>query len=418
MGVSIREKERGSGLWWVFVHHHGKRYSKLIGSRKAAREVKTELEKRLAEKDWNLEEIKSPALPTLKQYLAGWQKEDGSYQLGWLERRKDELKESTHESYNSIIENHLLPQFGNKPIDQIELSKVYDFITDLKNRRKIQTARNVKNCLSAIYQTAITIDRIVNANPTNFKLKKANQNVTEDEEEEILPFTREERTILEETLREHYPSYYPLVFAGFRLGTRIGELFGLKWRDVDLHEGIVNIRRQITRGKITTPKSKNSKRSIRMSPQLIELLQALKAKRIKERSLINIEHSTIEDEWVFCNRDGGLLNYGNFVNRVWNRAIEKALLSHRGTHAIRHTYATLRLSTGDPIAQVSKELGHSKPEITFRTYFKWMPKESRTDLSTLDETTNSEAFPHQTAPYTHPDDERAIKKARQSSLTH
>jgi len=51
---------------------------------------------------------------------------------------------------------------------------------------------------------------------------------------------------------------------------------------------------------------------------------------------------------------------------------------------LRHTYATLRLSKGDSLAEVSKEMGHSSAEITYKTYYKWLPKESRTNIDELD----------------------------------
>ncbi|MGV8080315.1 MAG: hypothetical protein AB2L22_09685 [Syntrophales bacterium] len=51
---------------------------------------------------------------------------------------------------------------------------------------------------------------------------------------------------------------------------------------------------------------------------------------------------------------------------------------------MRHTYATLRLSKGDPLAEVSKEMGHGTPIITYRTYYKWLPSESRTNIDELD----------------------------------
>ena len=89
-------------------------------------------------------------------------------------------------------------------------------------------------------------------------------------------------------------------------------------------------------------------------------------------------------EWVFPNEEGGFLNYGNFVHRVWNKAIEKSKLRRRTPHDMRHSYATLRLSKGDSLAELSKEMGHSNPDITYRTYYKWMPKESRSNIDELD----------------------------------
>ena len=89
-------------------------------------------------------------------------------------------------------------------------------------------------------------------------------------------------------------------------------------------------------------------------------------------------------DWDFCNEVGGYLNYYNFVDRIWNRAIEVSGLRKRTIHDLRHTYATLRLSKGDSLAEVSKEMGHSSPDITYKYYYKWLPKESRSNIDELD----------------------------------
>ena len=92
--------------------------------------------------------------------------------------------------------------------------------------------------------------------------------------------------------------------------------------------------------------------------------------------------------WVFCGRTGKRLHQGNFINRVWHPAVERAGLSHRTPHDMRHTYATLRLSLGHPLAEVSKEMGHSTTDITYRTYYKWIPSESISDIDRLDHRPN------------------------------
>ena len=51
---------------------------------------------------------------------------------------------------------------------------------------------------------------------------------------------------------------------------------------------------------------------------------------------------------------------------------------------MRHTYATLRLSKGDSLAEVSKKMGHGNTDLTYKTYYKWLPKESRTNIDELD----------------------------------
>ena len=64
--------------------------------------------------------------------------------------------------------------------------------------------------------------------------------------------------------------------------------------------------------------------------------------------------------------------------------MEKSGLRRRTPHDMRHTYATLRLSKGDSLAEVSKEMGHATTGITYRAYYKWLPKESRSNIDELD----------------------------------
>lgn len=137
-----------------------------------------------------------------------------------------------------------------------------------------------------------------------------------------------------------------------------------------------------------------------MTSQLAEIFKQHKA-HMAERTLKQGWKSM--PEWIFVNEDGTSLNYGNFLHRVWNRAMDKSGLRRRTPHDMRHTYATLRLSKGDSLAEVSKEMGHSTAEITYRTYYRWLPKESRSNIDELDT--------QPSATYTQPEAERGLKKS-------
>jgi integrase len=65
---------------------------------------------------------------------------------------------------------------------------------------------------------------------------------------------------------------------------------------------------------------------------------------------------------------------------------------------VRHTYATLRISKGDNIADVSKQLGHHSVKLTLDTYYHWIPGKKKSEVDELDDPT----FLHPSAPYTHP----------------
>lgn len=320
------------------------------------------------------------SLPTLNEYVNGWEDSAGFHQ-GWLNKTaKLSLKRSTRLGYQNILKNHLLSEFGSKRLDEITSRLIGDFIYKLfKEGLRSGTIRNIKNCLSAILRHASYQDGYIESNPARGVKVPKPEDETPLREPEPLSWT--DRDHLEGVFQNNFPLAYPLVVWGFRTGLRIGELFALKWEDIDFHNRQIYVQRNIVQGKITTPKSYASRRHVRMTTHFIEVLKDHRRK-MKEKKLKK-GWSEVSN-WVFCNEEGGFLNYGNFLNRIWNKAIEKSELRRRTPHDMRHTYATLRLSKGDSLAEVSKEMGHSSPNLTFSTYYKWMPKESRSDIDELD----------------------------------
>jgi len=382
MAVKIRERPKGSGDWWVYIDHHGKRKAKKIGKdKRLAREVANKIEAKLVLGEMDLGENQEDSVPTLKGYVHGWTDGKGDVFLGWYDKVAGlKLKYSTRQGYRRIIEKHLLPKFGGKKLDEITSRMIGDYIyLGMKEGWRASTARNIKNCLSSILQHAYNPDGYIPLNPARgIPISKPEDEVPAREPD---PLSWEERDILEAAFWKHSPRFYPLVVCGFRTGLRIGELIALQWQDLDFHNKLLLVQRNVARGKITTPKSVSSERYVRMTSQLIETLKEHR-KALKEVKLRKKWNSV--PEWVFPNQEGGFINYGNFIYRIWNPVMEKSGLRRRTPHDMRHTYATLRLSKGDSLAEVSKEMGHSTTEITYRTYYKWLPKESRSDIDELD----------------------------------
>ncbi len=398
MGVKVKERPEGSGIWWIFIDHHGKRKAKKIGKdKRTAFEVAKKIEAKLTLGDFNLDNEKSQA-PTLKEYIDGWKDSAGESQIGWYDKvALLSLKYSTYRSYRLIIDQTIIPAFGSKPLNEITSRMIGDLISQkVKGGLRSSTVRNVKNCLSAILRYAVNPDDLISLNPArNVPIPKPED---ERQSKEQDPFTWEERAKIEETFEKGFSSYYPLVVCGFRTGLRIGEIIGLQWQDVDFFQKLILVQRNITRGKITSPKSRSSRRHVRMTSQLVEVLKQHK-KYMMERTLKQGWKSI--PDWIFPNEDGSLLNYG-FIYNVWNRAMDKSGLRRRTPHDMRHTYATLRLSKGDSLAEVSKEMGHSTTGITYGTYYKWLPKESRSDIDELDTQPG--------ATYTQPETEKGLRK--------
>jgi integrase len=380
MSVQVREKPKGSGIYWLFVCHQGHRKAKRIGpDMDYALEMAAKVEEQLAAAQMPDPAEKKDPCPTLRQYVFGWKDELQAYP-GWIhEEAKFCLKDSTKTGYRNILKAYILPALGKLPMDEITPKLVKGLVFKLLRQGiRSNTAKNVKNCLGAVLRSAKEDGYLTSLPTRDIKVPRPEG---EEPLREPTPFTWKERDHLETVYRDHYRRYYPLIVCGFRTGLRIGELLSLQWDDLDFFNGLIRVQRNISRGKVTSPKTKSSTRQVRMTSQLKSVLEWHRQQVIAEKLKKGWREMP---PWVFVNEEGGFLNYGNFVHRVWNRAITKSGLSHRTPHDMRHTYATLRLSKGDPLAEVSKEMGHGTPIITYRTYYKWLPSESRTNIDELD----------------------------------
>lgn len=372
MGVTVREKPSGSGVWWVFVNHKNQRTSKRVGSEKAARKVAEQLEAHLVLGSLDLG---NKDIPTLK-----------TYSEEWLEKVvKLSRKHATHRAYKIIMDVHVNPVLGSRRLDEITPKDVSDLVTaKIGSGLRSGTVRCIKDCLGAVLKRAVHPDGYIKTNPTRgIEIPKPVDEVSVRVPD---PLTWEERDILEGAFREHYPYHYPMIVCGFRTGLRIGELTGLQWGDVDFVKRQMLVQRNVSNGRLTTPKSRSSRRLVRMTSALVEVLE--RHRRVMVEKTLRKGWGEVP-EWVFAAEEGGFIHYPKFIEKVWNRAMTKSGLRRRTPHDMRHTYATLRLSKGDSLAEVSKELGHASADITYKTYYTWMPTESATDIDELDRRTQT-----------------------------
>ena len=373
MGVKVRQKVKGKGKpWWVFIAHNGKRTSRKIGDKRAAEAVARKIEAKLALGNFGFDDEKP--VPTFKEYSETFMA--GYSQVGH--------KPSTGESYQSALDNHILPVFGHKRLDEIHKRDIKKFLTDKqkgryeKNKKKkvysSNTVKNLKAYLSCILGQAFD-DEIIKSNPaskTGKLIKKTDRKIN--------PFTWEEKAIFEKAMQEHFPRYYPLFLTLLRTGIRIGEAIALKPGDIDFNGNFIEIRRSCVRGRISTPKSGKGRR-VDMSVGLKAVLKSYLTKR-KEEALKKGWGNP--PELMFYNHAGNLIDINHLRKRVFYKALEKTELRRIRLHDLRHTYATLRISKGDNIADVSNQLGHHSINITVDTYYHWIPGTGKSQVDELD----------------------------------
>jgi hypothetical protein len=156
-----------------------------------------------------------------------------------------------------------------------------------------------------------------------------------------------ERDALIGYFRERNPHYAPLVQTMFLTGLRTGEATGLRWGDVDLRSETMTVRRSRTMGEDNPPKTKRSRRTIRLLADVVSVLRA---------------HQPLhaaEDVFVFTTQVGTPLDEEAFVAKHWRRAIRATGIRPRKFYATRHTFISWALTRGANLEWIADYCGTS-----------------------------------------------------------
>jgi integrase len=150
-----------------------------------------------------------------------------------------------------------------------------------------------------------------------------------------------------------------LTFVALGTAMRRGEILALRWTDVQLLDGLLQVRQAFVRGQFTTPKSNASKRLLELGPKTRELLSE------------HWQQTTYQDDGdlVLCHPQKGTPLDPSKLSRVYLRpALRKAGITKpiRPFHDLRHTALTHEAAAGNPMAYVQQKAGHSQSAITER----------------------------------------------------
>ena len=279
------------------------------------------------------------------------------------------VKPVTFESYKRLVQVHVVPALGRVKLEKLSPAHLQGFY-----RQKLDAGLSPRT----VQYLHVVLHRALKQ-ALRWGLVPRNVSETVDpprvHRKEISPLSpTQARKLLEAAHGDRLEALYVLAV---HCGLRQGELLGLKWEDVDLERGTLQVRRTLTGSKdgqptFTAPKTSKSRRSVRLTETALEGLR-----RHLERQLGEIDHAGSlwrENGLIFATEAGTPLARQNLGRRSFKPLLKRAGLPEKTRfHDLRHTCATLLLIGGVHPKIVQELLGHSSVTITLDTYSHVLP---------------------------------------------
>ena len=295
--------------------------------------------------------------------------------------QRGSVRETTYSRDKYLITDHVKPALGRmklKNLNAMRLQHLYREKVD--GGLSPSTVQKIHHVLHKALSQAVRWDLIAR-NPAD--AVKA----TRPAPEEMRPLSAEEtRRLLDDAEGDRLEALYVLAAT---TGMRRGELLGLKWSDIDLENSRLSIRRTLTRtdnGKrvaLGEPKTKGSRRTVRLTPRVVEALRSHRAKQAEEKLRVGGLYQ--DHGLVFAGEGGGLINPSNLRQRSFAPLLERAGLPQITFHDLRHTCASLLFQRNVHPKFVQELLGHASVAITLDTYSHMLPGMGGEAADALDE---------------------------------
>jgi integrase len=281
------------------------------------------------------------------------------------------IEPKTAAGYRSILNTHLLPEFGATQLQHLTPQRIDAYLSQLtKHGVSPGTQRNIFAALRTSLNTAVRL-RLVGTNPT------AGIRPPRPTRKPMLYLTAEEVRRLADAIPSEHRT---LVYAAAYTGLRAGELLALQVRDFNQFNNTFHVHRALkeVNGVLSFgPTKTHTSRTVSLPHFLAKMLAGH----------LDRPHSLASgDSLIFSGPIGSPLRHGNFYRYVF-RPAAKTALPHKAEltfHSLRHTAVALAVEAGVHPKQIQEMLGHSSITVTLDTYGGLFPSAHEALASALD----------------------------------
>lgn len=369
--MSLMGQIKKEGSSWYFVAELGSDPITGKRRRKKQRGFKT---KRDAEKALALMEAEvykgtyfEPSSMLMKEHMNDW-----------FKSKKNSISIQTANTYEAYLKNRIVPYIGNVQLAQLSPILLQNFVNELKEEGLASSSiKKIYSIVKGALDYAVNMELLPSNPITKIQLPK-------DSKKEIVVWDVPEIQSFQKAacLDRLYPAFYLAITTGMRRG----EILGVRWKDVDLEKGMLNVRQTLSKdGRQFLPGAKTSAgiRSIKLSNDTMVLLKKQKTVVAKEKLSYGPEYE--DNDLIICTSKGTPINPEN-LKRTFQRLIKEANVPSIRLHDLRHTHATMLLASGVNAKVISERLGHTNIKTTLDIYSHVLPsmqEEAANQIDTL-----------------------------------
>ncbi len=297
----------------------------------------------------------------------------------WLEDvYKGAVRLSTYENGRVIVNKHLVPGIGHIKLQKLTTQALQSFYA---KKTKAGTSASRIRAIHVLLHKALDHAKRIKLVGSNVCDGVELPKLTKPKAQSLTP---EQAQLLLQKGREHHHLEALLTLA-LATGMRKGEILGLRWADVDLEKGTLQVHRTLNymahHGFVEgEPKTESSRRQIMLPPFVVETLRRHRTAQLEVRLAAGA--NWVDYDLVFSNKRGGFI-YHSLLYHFY-RLLEEVGLPHMRFHDLRHSAATLLLSMGVPAKVVQELLGHSTINMTMNRYSHVLPSMQKEAVDKMD----------------------------------
>lgn len=283
----------------------------------------------------------------------GQSKEDPAFSRlldRFLAAKSREIKPRTLEDYQYTLRKYALPFFGDAPLSHLTPAGIDRFLSHLEEQGLGPAlVGKVYRYLKTVLRYAMHLE-LIDRDPT-LPIKPPRK--PRPEMDFLTP--EEVGRLLESTEGD----LHAILSVACLAGLRVGEICGLKWKDVDFEAGTIRVMRSYNpKHGFSEPKSRYGKRAVPMGPRLLRTM----------REHYQAQGEPGPEELVFPNSLGKPRDRNTLVFRGFKRALREAGLREVRFHDLRHTYAALAIAAGMDLKALQVAMGHHSITMTADHY--------------------------------------------------